>query len=101
MEAYNFWSGDKIPCCLTAILRQVILSREHDQFKFLQLTLLVIRKLLRVSHANKVAKMKNFASQCEQDLSLAACRPFTTMPDGMSCPKAVHLENYCRLTYLW
>ena len=42
-----------------------------------------------------------FSSQCEHGLSLAACRPFTTTPEGMSCLKAVHLENYCRLTYLW
>lgn len=41
-----------------------------------------------------------FSSQCEQGLSLATCRPFTTTPEGMSGPKAVHLENYCRLTYL-
>ena len=56
LEAYNLLSGDKILCALPAILRRVILFREHDHEKFL----LVIRKNSHVSDANKVAKTKNW-----------------------------------------
>ena len=49
-----FLSGDKIFCSFTAILRRVILFREHD------LTFFVTWKLSRTSGANKVTETKNW-----------------------------------------
>lgn len=58
LGAHSFLSGDKILCSLTVVLRWFILFCQHDQLECLQLTFLVIRKILIVSDAKKVAKTK-------------------------------------------